>query len=88
MRQVLAGLGAAALAASAGAVELEYAPAPLDNPLKGLVPYVSASETERFPHSMEFRYFPLKSLMKGPAIAQSCGRSTFCQALSSKPACT
>lgn len=67
MRQVLAGLGAVALAASAGAVALEYAPAPLDNPLKGLVPYVSAEGKDHFPQSMEFRYFPLKSLMKGPA---------------------
>lgn len=47
---------------------LEYAPAPPDNPLRGLVPYVSASASgkARFPHSMEFCYFPLKDLMKGP----------------------
>ena len=46
--------------------ELEYAPAPVDNPLKGLVPYVSASGKDRFPQSMEFRYFPLKAVMTGP----------------------
>ena len=45
---------------------LEYAPAPPDNPLRGLVPYVSASGKEQFPHSMEFSYFSLKDLMKGP----------------------
>ena len=45
---------------------LEYAPAPPDNPLRGLVPYASASGKAQFPHSMEFLYFPLKDLMKGP----------------------
>jgi len=59
------------LASSVGAEDrmtrtLDYAPAPIDNPLKGLVPYVSAYGKERFPHSMEFRYFPLKDVMKGP----------------------
>lgn len=47
---------------------LEYAPAPLDNPLRGLVPYVSASGKEQFPHSMEFRYFALKDVLKGPGV--------------------
>jgi hypothetical protein len=55
------------LGAVAAPVKLEFAPAPVDNPLKGLVPYVSASEKERFPQSMEFRYFSLQSLLKGPA---------------------
>lgn len=45
---------------------LDYAPAPADNPLRGLVPYVDASAKDRFPHSMEFRYFALKDIMKGP----------------------
>ncbi len=58
---------AAACGSSALAVKLHYAPAPLDNPLKGLVPYVSASGKDRFPHSMEFRYFPWRALMRGPA---------------------
>ena len=36
---------------------LEYAPAPPDNPLRGLVPYASASGKAQFPHSMEFLYY-------------------------------
>lgn len=48
------------------AAPLNYAPAPPDNPLRGLVPYVSASGRAQFPHSMEFRYFSLKDVMKGP----------------------
>ncbi|MEM9283219.1 MAG: hypothetical protein AAGA96_15460 [Verrucomicrobiota bacterium] len=44
---------------------LEYAQAPPDNPLRGLVPYVSASGKDRFPHSMEFCYFALSELMPG-----------------------
>lgn len=50
--------------ASATAAPLEYAPAPPDNPLKGLVPY--AGQAKEFPHSLEFQYFPLKDLMIGP----------------------
>lgn len=68
VRALLGGmLSACAVGLSAAPVKLEYAPAPVDNPLKGLVPYVSAGEKKRFPQSMEFRYFSLKSLMKGPA---------------------
>lgn len=65
-RQVLPLVGAIALASPAAAVELSYAPAPVDNPLKGLVPYVAAGKKDRFPHAMEFRYFSLKTLMVGP----------------------
>jgi hypothetical protein len=43
---------------------LEYAPAPVDNPLKGLVPY-QADVQSRFPHSMEFNYLPYSSIVKG-----------------------
>ncbi len=43
-----------------------YAPAPIDNPLKGLVPYASSSGKDQFPHSMEFSYFPLSAVVKGP----------------------
>lgn len=43
-----------------------YAPAPVDNPLKGLVPYASSSSKDQFPHSMEFSYFPLSAVVKGP----------------------
>ena len=48
-----------------GAGELAYAPAPVENPLKGLVPYVSSEGKNRFPHSMEFRYFPMHKIMTG-----------------------
>lgn len=41
-----------------------YAPAPADNPLKGFVPYVGRGSA--FPHSLEFQYLPLASLMVGP----------------------
>ena len=44
---------------------LEYAPAPVDNPLKGLVPY-AGDVRDRFPHSMEFNYLPLAALVTGP----------------------
>ena len=43
---------------------LEYVPAAIDNPLKGLVPY-SGDKREKFPHSMEFSYVPLGELMSG-----------------------
>ncbi len=43
---------------------LEYAPAPVDNPLKGLVPY-AGDVRDRFPHSLEFSYLPFAALMKG-----------------------
>ncbi|MEI7807357.1 MAG: hypothetical protein WCJ07_02615 [Verrucomicrobiota bacterium] len=60
-----------AFAASATAVEpvwrnLDYAPSPVDNPLKGLVPYSDAAHREAFPHSMEFSYFPMAAVVKGP----------------------
>lgn len=42
----------------------EYAPAPADNPLKGFVPY--AGQGRDFPHSLEFNYLSLASLMTGP----------------------
>jgi hypothetical protein len=43
---------------------LAYAPAPVDNPLKGLVPY-QGDRRDRFPHSMEFNYVPYSALVKG-----------------------
>jgi hypothetical protein len=44
---------------------LRYRPAPVDNPLKGLVPYASTwKKEEKFPHSMEFQYFAMGDLMK------------------------
>ena len=41
-----------------------YAPAPADNPLKGFVPY--AGQGRNFPHSLEFGYLSLASMMSGP----------------------
>jgi hypothetical protein len=43
--------------------DLEPAPGPVDNPLKGLVPYARPS-ADRFPHSMEFMYLALSDLMQ------------------------
>jgi len=43
---------------------LAYRPAPVDNPLKGLVPYAGEHRAQ-FPHSMEFGYLALKDLMLG-----------------------
>ncbi len=43
---------------------LEYAPAPVDNPLKGLVPYPNPPK-DLFPHSLEFSYLPLSALAVG-----------------------
>ena len=45
-------------------VPLEYAPAPVDNPLKGLVPY-ETNERALFPHSLEFNYLAFSSMVKG-----------------------
>jgi hypothetical protein len=57
--------GRAAAAADVGRRALEYAPAAVDNPLKGLVPY-AGDVRERFPHSMEFNYLPLSAVVTGP----------------------
>lgn len=56
---------AEAAAPQGGRRALEYAPAAVDNPLKGLVPY-AGDVRERFPHSMEFNYLPLSALVTGP----------------------
>jgi Domain of unknown function (DUF4832) len=45
---------------------LEYAPAAVDNPLKGLVPY-AGDWKGRFPHSLEYGYLPLSALVTAPA---------------------
>jgi len=42
---------------------LPYAPAPVDNPLKGFVPYDADSGQANFPHSLEWFYLPLTDLM-------------------------
>jgi hypothetical protein len=49
-----------------GPVRLAPGLSPVDNPLKGLVPY-APSKPDRFPHSMEFTYLRLSDLMRGPA---------------------
>lgn len=61
---VLASAGAA-MGEVPGRRVLVYAPAPVDNPLKGLVPYSSSGNRERFPHSLEFNYLPLGTLVVG-----------------------
>jgi hypothetical protein len=43
---------------------LKYAPSPITNPLKGLVPYARPTPG-RFPHSMEFNYLALSELVVG-----------------------
>jgi Domain of unknown function (DUF4832) len=43
---------------------LEYAPAAVDNPLKGLVPY-QGDKRAMFPHSLEFNYLPFAAVVKG-----------------------
>lgn len=59
----------AGILAIAGAEErtwqLKPGISPVDNPLKGLVPYAEPVEG-RFPHSMEFFYLPLSAVVKGP----------------------
>ena len=43
--------------------KLTYQPAPVDNPLKGLVPY-QGDVRSRFPHSLEFNYIAYSDLVK------------------------
>ncbi|HEY1064995.1 MAG TPA: hypothetical protein VGE52_02755 [Pirellulales bacterium] len=43
---------------------LQYAPAPIDNPLKGLMPWAGDFD-EAFPHSLEYHYFSLAEVMPG-----------------------
>jgi hypothetical protein len=59
----LAAFGSVAAVPEA-AVQLEYSPAPVDNPLKGLVPY-RGDERAYFPHTLEFNYIPYSALVKG-----------------------
>jgi hypothetical protein len=58
---------AAAVVREVSAEQLEHAPSPPDNPLKGLVPY-SGMAGMTFPHSMEFEYLRLSDLMKGALV--------------------
>lgn len=45
-------------------ITLEYNPAPVENPLKGLVPYAGEANGN-FPHTMEFNYIAFADLAKG-----------------------
>lgn len=60
---VLVAIGIPSVAADSPQL-LEYAPAPVDNPLKGLVPYQADVRT-LFPHTLEFNYLPYSALVKG-----------------------
>ena len=64
MRFALFALIASTPAFAVDRVPLEYAPAAVDNPLKGLVPYEGDVRT-LFPHSLEFNYLPYSVLVKG-----------------------
>ena len=55
---------AGAASAATNSYSLDYRPGPADNPLKGFLPYAGNYTT--FPHSMEWGYLPLRSLMTGP----------------------
>jgi Domain of unknown function (DUF4832) len=59
---VLCGLAVAT--AGTNFYSLEISGTPTNNPLKGFMPYAGAYTT--FPHSMEWNYLPLRSLMSGP----------------------
>jgi hypothetical protein len=48
---------------SAVGAELDYQAPPLDNPLKGLVPYPGSSAANHFPHSLEFSYIALSEVL-------------------------
>ena len=54
---------------------LAYAPAPVDNPLKGFVPYDTAGQNQKanFLHSLEWFYISLAELM--PADLRSLMRA-------------
>ena len=65
MRLALFSLLVSTPAFAADRAQLDYAPAPVDNPLKGLVPYEADVRT-RFPHSLEFNYLAFSALVKGP----------------------
>ncbi|MBM80198.1 MAG: DUF4832 domain-containing protein [Planctomycetaceae bacterium] len=59
------GLANAVQAAEPIRKDLVYAPSPVDNPLRGFVPF-QGNYGNRFPHSMEYLALPLNRLMVGP----------------------
>ena len=56
--------GLAAAMAETNYYSLGVSAAPMNNPLKGFMPYAGSYST--FPYSMEWGYIPLRSLMSGP----------------------
>jgi hypothetical protein len=56
--------GLAVATAGTNYYSLGVSATPTNNPLKGFMPYAGAYAT--FPHSMEWNYLPLRSLMSGP----------------------
>jgi hypothetical protein len=65
LSQDFLGVNTSRLAAETRVVRPEPAPGPVDNPLKGFVPY--AGQAKDFPHSLEFGYLALSDLMVGPS---------------------
>jgi hypothetical protein len=63
-RTLVLGLTLSLAPVRAEEVVLEHAPAPVGNPLKGLVPYMG-DHRDKFPHSMEFFYIPLSDIVVG-----------------------
>ena len=61
---LIAGMSGRVTAGEPTRQALGYAPAPVGNPLKGLVPY-AGDKRDRFPHSMEFGYLPLSAVATG-----------------------
>ena len=57
--------GALVSIALAEPVQMVPADSPVDNPMKGLVPYAGQSH-DRFPHSLEYEGLPLSKLLTGP----------------------
>jgi hypothetical protein len=65
---IAAGAAAFAAGAAQGAPisrSYVYKAAPIDNPLKGLVPY-AGDVGQFFPHSMQFDYLPVNAVVRGP----------------------
>ena len=67
LRAFICALHGAALVSIALAEPVPMVPAdsPVDNPMKGLVPYAGQSR-DRFPHSLEYDGLPLSKLLTGP----------------------
>ncbi|MFC5405542.1 hypothetical protein [Cohnella soli] len=78
-KPVKAGPKAPSWATAAGTRKLAYKQAPIDNPLKGFMPFLDAGKEgfykigddwrdrpSQMPYSMEFFYEPLSEVMKGP----------------------